>query len=146
MNHNSSIFAITRSHNDMSPAWQCPRGTAAAVPCLAGRFSSSNSLTSAEECEVCTVGGWCSVGAKRVENCLAGYFGDEPGQTDPRCSGSCEVGYYCPTGSTSATQEACRKSPTELNHKCSESSFVAITQCAHVASQLRGGSTTEAAV
>ena len=41
----------------------CRVGAAAALPCVAGTFSSATSLASPEECSVCPLGAACSTGA-----------------------------------------------------------------------------------
>eukprot|EP00966_Prymnesium_polylepis_P284973 6583585-Prymnesium_polylepis.3 len=66
---------------------QCPRGTAVAVSCDAGRFSNLSSLSSKDGCEVCTPGHWCSMGSESPQPCKAGRYGATAGMADSECSG-----------------------------------------------------------
>ena len=87
----------------------CPRGTAVAIPCEAGRFSNSSSLASEEGCDECYLGHWCSQGSERAQPCKAGRYGASMGQTDSDCSGECLLGHFCAEGSISNTSGVCRK-------------------------------------
>eukprot|EP00966_Prymnesium_polylepis_P285789 6601862-Prymnesium_polylepis.1 len=83
--------------------------TAVAVPCNAGRFSTSSSLETVDGCEQCPLGFWCSLGTASPLVCPAGRYGATPGQETRDCTGDCSAGFYCPEGSTSGTQVACRE-------------------------------------
>ncbi|RLN86843.1 hypothetical protein BBJ28_00010856, partial [Nothophytophthora sp. Chile5] len=68
----------------------CPNGTGNAnqFPCLPGTWSSSTSLSSADECDICPTGHYCEGGKSFVD-------------------GSCAPGHYCPLGTSSRTQFPC---------------------------------------
>ena len=88
---------------------QCPRGTAVAVPCEAGRYSSSSSLPSRDGCNICTLGHWCSPGSEQPLACKAGRYGATTGQTDSDCSGRCLMGHFCQEASNTSTSGVCRE-------------------------------------
>jgi hypothetical protein len=93
---------------------QCPRGTPLAIPCDAGTFSSSTTLSSAEECEVCPLGHACALGTSVPELCAAGQYGATRGQTTTECTGPCSPGHYCVAGSTDSMSGVCRAPPVAL--------------------------------
>ena len=88
---------------------QCPLGSATSIPCAAGRFSASDSLVTADECELCPLGHACSLGASAPELCAAGRYGAARGQTTRQCAGPCIPGHFCVEGSTSNVSGVCRK-------------------------------------
>nr|PUA88356.1 GCC2 and GCC3 domain-containing protein [Toxoplasma gondii TgCATBr9] len=82
----------------------CPLGSAAAAQCPAGTLSSSRSVSSAEECDLCPRGSYCTEpGALAVTGACDAGFLCIAGATDPRptdgVTGSpCPAGGYCVAG------------------------------------------------
>jgi hypothetical protein len=87
----------------------CEQGASHPVPCSAGRFSDSPSLTSDAECDVCPIGHACSLGSLEPLPCAAGRFGASHGQTSRECTGACIEGHYCIEGSTTNISGICRE-------------------------------------
>eukprot|EP00965_Chrysotila_dentata_P143414 4738378-Pleurochrysis_carterae.AAC.2 len=66
----------------------CPSGSAAPVPCGAGRFSPFTNLTSENQCQDCPAGFFCPVGAPQPTPCSAGtYAASENSQRCTPCEG-----------------------------------------------------------
>ena len=92
----------------------CPLGSALALPCPAGSYSSATNLANAAECSPCPLGHECGVGSTAPLKCAPGSYADELGL--PACKAvpeghyqaaaaassysSCEAGSYCPQGAS----------------------------------------------
>ena len=104
-----ALLCMAKSLTRADPRLQCPQGTAAAVPCAAGRYSNSSSLKSNAGCSLCPRGSWCPQGAERPSLCKAGRYGATPGQSSADCTGPCMPGHFCEEGSFSNTSGVCRE-------------------------------------
>ncbi|GMF37121.1 unnamed protein product [Phytophthora fragariaefolia] len=80
----------TQTILDCGAGFFCPNGTAYSnqFPCLPGTWSSSTSLSSAKECDICPTGKYCQGGKSFID-------------------GDCAPGHHCPLGTYSSTQFPC---------------------------------------
>uniref|UniRef100_H3HB02 TNFR-Cys domain-containing protein n=1 Tax=Phytophthora ramorum TaxID=164328 RepID=H3HB02_PHYRM len=110
----------TQTMLDCGAGFFCPNGTAHSnqFPCLPGTWSSSTSLSTAAECDICPKGSYCQGGKSSIDgNCAPGHYcplgtysdsqfpcpsGTYTANTwlfEPSQCDDCPPGYYCPAGS-----------------------------------------------
>ena len=71
--------------------WYGKAGSAAALPCAAGRFGNTTDLQATEQCALCPVGHSCSTGSSAPTPCSPGTHADRIGL--PACH-ACSSGTY----------------------------------------------------
>ena len=106
------------------PGTACAAGSAAAVPCVAGRYCAGGEVSapcpagrfgaraqlSSAACDgECAPGHYCPAGSTSAtaHKCPAGRYGAVAGLGGTACSGSCQQGHYCPAASLRANAVAC---------------------------------------
>jgi len=96
---NGCVQRSSTSANDVCPQGHyCPEGSAAPIPCPAGKMSNSLLNSNVSQCINCTAGFSCNAGtAVAVVACSAGFYCPS-GTASPRLL--CPAGSYCPAGCT----------------------------------------------
>ena len=92
---NSTSFLCTTGH-------YCPSSSGSPVPCPAGTYSSSQGLTRASNCSLCTPGSYCAdEGLSQVSGlCNGGYYCPGGNLSPNPTMYLCEAGFVCPEGSS----------------------------------------------
>ena len=90
---NSTSFLCTTGH-------YCPSSSGSPVPCPAGTYSSSQGLTTASNCSLCTPGSYCAdEGLSQVSGlCNGGYYCPGGNLSPNPTMYLCEAGFACPEG------------------------------------------------
>ena len=102
-------LTISSCNGSCAAGYYCPPGSTRVnqTACPLGQYS----LGGAGNCTLCDAGRYGSSQALSTTNCsglcAAGYYGATPGLNVSTCSGPCAPGYICSNGSLNATTLAC---------------------------------------
>nr|XP_032658237.1 neurogenic locus notch homolog protein 3-like [Chelonoidis abingdonii] len=87
--------------NICPPGYVCPKGSSSPSPCPPGSFLAHQGGQSAQDCQPCLAGWFCSHRGQSTPEgrCKEGWFCPEGSVSGLNPDYICPVGHYCPTGS-----------------------------------------------
>ncbi|CAM4616195.1 unnamed protein product [Lepidochelys kempii] len=87
--------------NICPPGYVCPQGSSSPSPCPPGSFLAYHGGQSAQDCQPCLAGWFCSHRGQSTPEglCKEGWFCPEGSVSGLNPDYICPVGHYCPTGS-----------------------------------------------
>ena len=98
-------YESTRSSQERcSDGTYCLPNSGKEIPCPAGRYGESLSLTTTECTALCPTGHYCPLGSSQPTKCPAGTYGATEGLETNACTDLCPLGHFCPIGSTNITK------------------------------------------